>query len=80
MKTHHNINSENPYNMATYDEQMAELEKIVSEIESGEMSIDRLTTQVTKAGQLLTSLREKLVKVETDVSKVLQQFDSPQNK
>ena len=62
--------------MATYDEQMAQLEKIVSDIESGEMSVDRLTDQVAKAGELLTSLRKQLLKVETDVNKVLQDFDS----
>ncbi|MGM9804820.1 MAG: exodeoxyribonuclease VII small subunit [Candidatus Aphodosoma sp.] len=62
--------------MATYDEQMAQLEKIVNEIESGEMSIDRLTAQVTKAGQLLASLKEQLTKVEKDVNDVIKTFDT----
>lgn len=62
--------------MATYDEQMAQLEKIVNEIESGEMSIDRLTAQVTKAGQLLASLKEQLTKVEKDVNDVIKTFDA----
>lgn len=63
--------------MATYEEQLNQLEKIVTDIENGEMSIDRLTAQVTKAGELLTALRQQLTKVESDVNKVLQNFDSP---
>lgn len=62
--------------MATYDEQMAQLEKIVNEIESGEMSVDRLTAQVTKASQLLTALKEQLTKVEKDVNTVIKTFDT----
>lgn len=61
--------------MATYEEQLRQLEKIVSDIEQGEMSVDRLTEQVSKAGQLLASLREQLTKVETEVGKVLQDIE-----
>lgn len=64
--------------MESYDERLAQLKQIVEEIESGEMSVDRLTAQVTKATQLLKSLREQLVKVETDVNKVLETFDKAQ--
>lgn len=64
--------------MESYDERLAQLKQIVEEIESGEMGVDRLTAQVTKATQLLKSLREQLVKVETDVNKVLETFDKAQ--
>lgn len=63
--------------MATYEEQMLELETIVSDIESGEMGIDQLTAQVSRASKLLTALREQLTKVEADVNKVLQNANTP---
>ena len=55
----------------TYDEQLKQLEQIVSEIESGQLSIDQLATKVKTATKLLADCRKQLTKVETEVNKIL---------
>ena len=55
----------------SYDEQLKQLEQIVSEIESGELSIDQLAAKVKTATKLLADCRKQLPKVETEVNKIL---------
>ena len=55
----------------SYDEQLKQLEQIVSEIESGQLSIDQLATKVKMATKLLADCRKQLTKVETEVNKIL---------
>ena len=55
----------------TYDEQLKQLEQIVSEIESGQLSIDQLAIKVKMATKLLADCRKQLTKVEKDIDKIL---------
>ncbi len=55
----------------SYNEQLKQLEEIVSEIESGELSIDQLATKVKNATKLIADCRKQLTKVEFDVNKIL---------
>ena len=55
----------------SYDEQLKQLEQIVSEIESGQLSIDQLAAKVKTATKLLVDCRKQLTKVETEVNKIL---------
>lgn len=59
--------------MASYSEHLKHLEEIVAEIESGQLSIDQLTTKVQKATELLRECKKRLVSVENEVNKILQE-------
>lgn len=55
----------------TYEQAMKRLEDIVKKIESGEMDIDSLTTQLKEAKTLVEFCKEKLTNVEAEVKKCL---------
>lgn len=55
----------------TYEEAMKRLESIVTKIESGDMDIDQLATQLKEAKQLVSFCKDKLTKVEVEVKKCL---------
>ena len=55
----------------SYDEQLKQLEQIVSEIESGQLSIDQLAAKVKTATNLLADCLKHLTKVEFDINKIL---------
>ena len=59
----------------SYDEQLKQLEQIVSEIESGQLSIDQLAAKVKTATKLLADCRKQLTKVKTEVTKILKPQD-----
>lgn len=59
--------------MASYNEQINRIEQIVAEIESGELSIDQLTAKVKTATELLRECKKRLVTVEEEVNKILQE-------
>ena len=59
----------------SYDEQLKQLEQIVSEIESGQLSIDQLAANVKTATKLLADCRKQLTKVESDINKILKPQD-----
>jgi exodeoxyribonuclease VII small subunit len=56
-----------------------ELQKIVSEIEQGEISVDELSEKVKRAAQLIKICKSKLTTTEEDVSKILKELDSSAN-
>lgn len=55
----------------SYEEALSELEAIVTAIESGDLPIDQLTPRLARAQDLLTSCKQQLEKVNTDVKKIL---------
>lgn len=55
-----------------YEEAMQKLTIIVQKIESGEMDIDSLASNVKEAKELIAFCKAKLTKVEEDVKKSLQ--------
>lgn len=56
----------------SYNEALSELESILSSIESGEADIDTLSARVSRATELIKICRERLLKVESEVKKILE--------
>lgn len=54
-----------------YEQAMTELEGIVARVENNEMSIDDLTVQLRRAQKLIRFCRERLLKTENEVKKIL---------
>lgn len=57
-----------------YNEALDELEKIVSEIENEEISVDDLAEKVERASKLIEVCKGILSKTETEVEKILSEF------
>jgi exodeoxyribonuclease VII small subunit len=60
----------------SYAELSAELEKILDEIESGEIDLDELSDKVERAATLLSQCRKKLAATETKVKKVTSELQT----
>jgi len=52
-----------------------ELQKIVGEMETGDISIDELSIKVKRAAELIQICKRKLKSTELDVQKVLDELD-----
>jgi exodeoxyribonuclease VII small subunit len=61
----------------TYAGAIAEMEEIISQIESGELEIDDLSDKVKKATDLIRFCRTKLKQTERTVTDILEE-DAPQ--
>lgn len=61
----------------TYSEAFEELQKIVSEIEDGEISVDDLSEKVKRAAFLIQFCKTKLTSTEEDVNKILKTLEMP---
>lgn len=59
-----------------YSSAFKELQEIVSEIESGEISVDELSEKVKKAAQLIKFCKIKLTSTEEDVNNILKELSS----
>jgi exodeoxyribonuclease VII small subunit len=59
-----------------YTEAFEELQRIVSEIENGEISVDELSEKVKRATQLIRICKLKLTTTEEDVNKILKDLES----
>jgi exodeoxyribonuclease VII small subunit len=60
----------------TYTEAFEELQKIVSEIEEGRISVDELSAKVKRAAYLIKICKNKLSSTEEDVNKILKELES----
>ncbi len=58
-----------------YTDAFQKLETIVSEIESGEISVDELAEKVKMAAHLIKTCKDKLTSTEEDVSKILKDLE-----
>ncbi len=58
-----------------YKEAFEELQQIVEEIETGEISVDELSLKVKRAASLLKICKEKLSSTEEDVNQILKELD-----
>lgn len=58
-----------------YTESFEELQKIVSEIEEGEISIDELSIKVKRAAELIKICKNKLTSTEEDVNQILKELE-----
>jgi exodeoxyribonuclease VII small subunit len=61
---------------STYTQAFEELQRIVSEIESGQISVDELSEKVKRATELIRTCKAKLTSTEENVSKILQEIES----
>ena len=52
-----------------------ELQKIVDELETGDISIDELSIKVKRAAELIQICKRKLKSTELDVQKILDELD-----
>ena len=59
-----------------YTEAFTELQQIVAEIESGEISVDELSDKVKRAALLIRICKNKLSATEGDVNKILKELES----
>lgn len=62
-------------NNPTYTEAFDELRTIVSEIESGEISVDILSEKVKRAAVLIRICKNKLSATEEEVGKILKELE-----
>lgn len=53
-----------------------ELQRIVSEIEQGEISVDELSDKVKRAAELIRFCRNRLTTTEEDVNKIIKELDA----
>ena len=58
-----------------YADAFEELQRIVSEIEEGQISVDELSDKVKRAAHLITICKTKLSTTEEDVNRILQDLD-----
>ena len=54
-----------------YEESMAELEKISSQMENNELGIDQLAEKLNHAKELIKFCRTQLVNIEQEIQKIL---------
>lgn len=59
-----------------YSEAFEELQLIVSEMESGEISVDELSAKVKRATELIRICKRKLTTTEENVNKILKDLDA----
>ncbi|HBO83652.1 MAG TPA: exodeoxyribonuclease VII small subunit [Deltaproteobacteria bacterium] len=67
-------------NKLNYTAAITELEKIVQEIESGEVDVDVLTEKVKRASKLIKFCNENLKNTQKEVSKVLEDIETGSEK
>ena len=53
------------------EEAMKQLEQIVSKMENDELDIDQMSEQLKKAQQLIKLCKDKLVKTDKEIQKIL---------
>ena len=59
----------------TYNEAIEKLRTIVAEIEQGELDIDELSRKVKEASSLIQLCKEKLLKADEEVKKILEELE-----
>ncbi len=55
-----------------YEEAIMQIEEILKNIRSGEISVDKLSTEVKRATELITLCRERLYKAESEVKSIIE--------
>lgn len=59
----------------TFNDSVLELETILKNIEGGEMDLDDLTAQVSRAAELLKVCNNKLRQTETELEKIVKDME-----
>lgn len=58
----------------SYNESIAKLHAIVSDIEKGELDVDILSEKVKEASRLIKVCKDKLFKADEEVKKILEEL------
>jgi len=58
-----------------FKEAMSELEKILSQIETGELDVDDLSGKVKRASELIRTCQNKLRETEEDINKIIGEME-----
>lgn len=61
----------------SYQEAFDELQQIVSDIETGQISVDELSEKVKRASVLIKICKQKLTSTEDNVKKILEAIEQP---
>jgi exodeoxyribonuclease VII small subunit len=64
-----------PKQEQSYSKALAELEKIVSQIENNNIDIDKLAETVKKASELLLFCKDKLHKTEVEITRIMKEIE-----
>ena len=59
----------------TFNDAILELERILKDIEGGEIDLDELTTQVSRASELLKICNNKLRHTESELEKIVKDME-----
>lgn len=59
----------------TYSESIKELEEILDKIESGDLEVDVLTTEIKKASELIKFCKDKLYKTDEEIKKLFDEIE-----
>lgn len=59
----------------SYTEAFGELQALIGEIETGEISVDELSEKVKRAAFLIGICKQKLTATEEDVNKILKELE-----
>lgn len=59
----------------TYNDAVIEIDEILNQIENDDLNIDDLSEKVKRVSFLLKTCKNKLVKTETEIQKVLDDID-----
>lgn len=54
-----------------YEKAIAELEQIVRKMESGQLDLDALTTNLKRAQELITLCKDRLTKTDAEIQQIL---------
>ena len=54
----------------SFNEAVIEIEKVLKNIESGELDLDKLSVEVTRASELIKKCQEKLRSTETELNSI----------
>ena len=60
----------------SYEEAYSELQLILEKIESGQLNVDQLASEVKKASGLIKFCKSKLYETEEEIEKILEDLDN----
>jgi exodeoxyribonuclease VII small subunit len=63
-----------------YAEAYDELQKILTDLEGGEIDVDELSAKVKRAAELIDFCRKRLKDTEVEVKRVVEQIDQEEEK
>lgn len=63
----------------SYSKSLDELQKILTDLESENVEIDKLAESVKRATELIKMLRSKLKKTEIEIKEIVKEFEGEKN-